>query len=362
MTFDNMTFEGIFNSEVFKGYLEENLPQYEEGLAFAQLFPVMPIDGLEFSYIKGANGAIELASPSAYDAEPITQHRKGFDAMKGELPLFRKKMDLSEKEKSLLKLYIQANKNEAVVRLMSQIFNDQATLVQGSLMTQEFLRARALMDGKINIESKGGAVSFDYKVPVTHKFTLSGAGKKWSDPEAKILDDIIKWCDTVETDTGFRPAVMVLNRTTFQYLKNNKQIKGAAFPMGAINVPINTFGMADSTVIEAIKNATGLTDIVVYNRKVQLDGKLLDLVEDNKVAIVPAGALGETMIGTSPAEINMEDANKSGANISILSNGLAVNTYTNFKAPYTSGTEIEWVGLPSFPTAGQVVLATVDGE
>ncbi|MGL5712147.1 MAG: major capsid protein [Paraclostridium sp.] len=355
-----MKFEEVFNSATFVGYVEDVQPILGEGAELEKFFPVRTVDGLDYSYIKTANSAIELTAPSAFDAEPIAQHREGFDAMKGELPLFRRKMNLSEKEKSMLKLYMQANNQDGVNRLLTQIFDDQMTLVKGAMMTQEFLRARALMDGKITIASKGGAVAVDYKVPAVNKYTLSGTDV-WSDPTAKIIDKITSALDKVEDATGVRPTRMIMNRNTFRLLRTNKQIQENMLPLGIMasaTVQANAV-ITDVQIMATFKALTGLTEVLVYNKKVQMDGVLYDLVEDNKVAIVPEGELGNTMIGTSPAELNMADANASGAQISIMGNGLAVNTYTNTQAPYTSGTEIEFIGLPSFLASDRVVLMTV---
>lgn len=353
-------FEDVFNSATFVGYLEANQPILGEATELERFFPVRTVDGLDYSYIKTANSAIELTAPSAFDAEPIVQHREGFDAMKGELPLFRKKMNLSEKEKSMLKLYMQANNEDGVNRLLTQIFDDQTTLVKGAIMTQEFLRARALMDGKITIASKGGAVAVDYKVPSANKYTLSG-GSEWTDPNAKIIDKITEALDKVEDATGVRPSKMIMNRNTFRLLRNNTQIRDNMIPLGIMaSATVKSNAVITDMQIEAtFKALTGLTEVIVYNKKVQMDGALMDLIENNKVAIIPDGELGNTLIGTSPAELNMTDANASGAQITVMGNGLAVNTYTNTQAPYTSGTEIEFIGLPSFLASDRVVLMTV---
>lgn len=350
----------VFNASAFVGYVEATQEILGEATELESLFPVRTIDGLDYSYIKTANSAVELTAPSAFDAEPIAQHREGFDAMKGELPLFRRKMNLSEKEKSMLKLYMRANNEEGVNRLLTQIFDDQATLVKGAVMTQEFLRARALMDGKITIASKGGAVAVDYKVPSTNKYTFSSADA-WNDPTADIVKQIADALDKVEDATGVRPSRMIMNRNTFRLLRANNQIKANMMPIATAVAA----GLADGVVItdaqimSTFKMLTGLNEVIIYNKKVSMDGVLYDLIEDNKVAIVPEGELGNTLIGTSPAELNMDDANKSGADITIMGNGLAVNTYSNDKAPYTAGTEIEFVGLPSFLASDRVVLMTV---
>lgn len=353
-------FQDVFNTDSFVGYMDTVTPELVEATELEKFFPTEKVEGLDYSYIKTANSAVELTAPSAFDAEPIAQHREGFDAMKGELPLFRRKMVLSEKEKSLLKMYAELGNEQGVERLLSQIYNDQKTLVSGALMTQEFLRARALMDGKISIVSKGGAVAVDYKVPAENKKTLTG-DKTWDKPDAKIVDDIRAWCDAVEDATGVRPTRMICNRKTFSYFTINNQIKANLMPMSLMaNATLTgNIVISDAQYKATLQALTGLTEIMVYNRKVQMDGALYNLVEDNKVAIVPEGKLGNTMVGSSPAELNMADANADGANIVVMGNGIAVNTYTNTKAPYTSGTELEFVGLPSFLASDRVILATV---
>lgn len=355
-----MTFDKVFNASAFVGYVEENMPILGEAVELEGLFPVRVMDGLDYSYIKTKNGAVELTAPSAFDAEPIAQHREGFDAMKGELPLFRKKMNMSEKEYHMLQLYLKSADDQGVARLLTQIYDDQATLVSGAVMTQEFLRSRVLMDGKINIMSKGGAVAVDYKVPADQKYTLTG-DSSWTNPTLDIAGQILGWCDAVEEKTGIRPTKMIMNRKTFNLLKNNVQIKATS--MGYMNGVMaglaDSVVIADAAIMAGFKALTGITEVKIYNKKVSMDGVLYDLIEDNKICIYPEGSLGNTMVGTSPAELHMTDANASGANITVMGNGFAVNTYTNTKAPYTSGTEIEFVGLPSFIASNVVIQATV---
>lgn len=350
----------VFNASSFVGYIEENMPILGEAMELEGLFPVKVMDGLDYSYITTKNGAVELTAPSAFDAEPIAQHREGFDAMKGEMPLFRRKMNITEKEYQMLKLYLRSADDQGVARLLTQIYDDQATLVSGAVMTQEFLRSRVLMDGKITIASKGGAVSVDYKVPSANKKTLSGADT-WDNADLDIAGQVTGWLDAVEDKTGIRPTKMLMNRNTFRLLRNNKQIKA----MSTQYIGQTIAGLATSAVIsdvaimEGFKALTGITSVTIYNKKVSMDGALYDLIEDNKVVIFPEGPLGNTMVGTSPAELRMAEANASGANISVMGNGFAVNTYTNTQAPYTSGTEIEFVGLPSFIASNVVIQAKV---
>ena len=354
------TLKEVLNADAFAGYIEAKTPDFVEAYELESLFPLQRMSGLTYSYLKTANGAVELTAPSAFDAEPITQHRKGFDAMKGELPLWRRKMNISEKERQELMILLDGNNEEAVKSLLRQIYDDQMTLVSGAKMTMEFLRSRVLMDGKINIESKGGVVSVDYKVPGTNKHTLT-SNNTWDTPEADVIGQIQTWLDTVEDKTGVRPDTLILNRNTFRYLRKNKTLRDNILPAGALGQAIaNTMVITDAKLIEALKSLTGLAEVKVYNKKVSMDGALYDLIEDNKVAIYPSGMkLGNTLVGISPAEFNAQYVADAGNDIAITTEGIAVNMIVNEKAPYTAETQVEFIGLPSFLASDFVVQATV---
>lgn len=351
----------IYTAKSFVGYVDVKLPELEKKTELKSLFPDKSVVGLDFSYIKTTNGIIELTIPSAYDAEPIAQHRKGFDAMKGELPLFRRKTVLSEKERQNLAMALASNIEESYKAILRNIYDDQMTLITGAEMTKEFLRTRVLMDGKITIESNGGAVNFDYKVPSTHKDTLTSYDT-WEKPDAKIATQIRDWCDIIEEDTGVRPDTMILNRKTFKLLRENKEIRANMVPLSLIataTIMDNSY-LPDTAIMDALKAATGLSNIIVYGGKVSMDGKIYDLIEDKKVALFPSSIqLGNTLNGISPAEFSAQYIANAGNDIAITADGIAVNAYVENKAPYTAGTEVEFVSIPSFEGSDYVFQATV---
>lgn len=357
----NYNLADVLTSQSFVGYVDKKVPDYEEKSILKSIFPDKKISGLDFSYIKTSNGVIELTAPSAYDAEPINQNREGFDAMKGELPLFRRKMVLSEKERQLLLTTIASNNVEGLKTVLENIYDDQMTLITGARATMEFLRTRALMDGKITMASKGGAVNFDYKVPATHKFTLTG-NETWDKPEAPIITQIQEWLDTVEQDTGARPDTMIMNRNTFRLLRTNSEIRANAIPLSILaqkNVADSVF-LADDIIMNAFKALTGLKEVIIYNGKVMMDKQVYDLIEDKKVVIFPSSVkMGNTLIGTSPAEFSATWSSDAGNEVSVTAEGIAVNAYVNNKAPYTAGTEVEFIAIPSFEGSDYVVQATV---
>jgi hypothetical protein len=346
------SFDEIFTAASFIGYLEEKHPDLDASNALSAFFPITPIDGLDYSYIKSAQGVIELTAPSAFDAEPIKQDREGFDAVKGELPLFRRKMVLTEKEKYQLELYISAGKEESVKRLLTQIYNDEMTLVNGAMMTMEYLRAKALTEGMINIFSKGGAISVDYKVPADQKFT------GWDFTTDSVVEKFKEAMDKVEDNTGVRPAGTIMNRNSFKKVKDNPEL--AQYLSGIITTggtALPSYMISDEQVIAAIQTLTGLNEVLVYDKKVQLDGAVANIIADNKLSFFPEGQLGGTMVGMSPAEMASGRANAAGATISVTGEGIAVNVTTEIKAPYSTQTEVEFVALPSFIKSDQIALA-----
>ena len=355
----------ILTADAFAGYVDAVKPEFVERTELKSIFPETKIFGLDFSYIKTSNGVIELTPISAFDAEPIAQQRAGFDAMSGELPLFRKKMTLSEKEKQRLVTQLLLSGGRAgdagVQTILTNIYDDQYTLVEGARMTMEFLRSRVLMDGKISIKSATGALTFDYKVPSNHKVALS-SGQTWDKPNASIVTQVRKWIDTINKDTGRTPDTIVLNRNTMALLRANQEIRANIVPLSVMaNATItNQTYITDEAIINAFKSLTGITNVMVYDGKVKMDGKVLDLIEDKKVALFPSTVrMGKTLIGVSPAEFNAQNLANAGNEVSITEEGIAVNAYITTQAPYIPTTEVEFISIPSFEGSDFVFQATV---
>lgn len=355
----------VFTSASFVGYIDKRIKELEEQLVLKSIFPDKKTMSMDYSYIKTTNGAIELSAPSAFDAEPIAQQRSGFDAMSGDMPLFRRKMVLSEKERQRLMIALQTGNVEMVKSILSEIYDDQMTLVKGARMTMEFLRSRVLMDGKITIASKGGAVNLDYKVPAENKVTLSGGTDEWDNPECKIVDQIQGWLDKVEDATGVRPDTAIMNRKTFRYLRENKQIRNNLLPASLLATGTVADGqiISDTLLESAFKTLTGISNVIVYNAKVTMDKKMYDLIEDNKVTFFPSAvAMGNTLIGVSPAEFNAQNIANAGNEISITSEGIAVSMKVNDTPPYTAETFAEFIAVPTFTGSDFVFQATVVSE
>lgn len=351
------------NAGQMLGYINATAPVNTIESVLEQFFPVRAIDGIDFSYIKGGSGPVELTIPSSYDGEPIAQDRESVDMINGQLPILRRKKSLSEKEiNSIENAAAQASrlKDPAIFnKTLAMIYDDQKSLYDGAIAMQEYMRAKALMDGAILLKSAGGVIQADYGVPASHKETLTGTDA-WTDPTAPILDHIADWKETIYNDTGEMPTVLLMNNETWKLVRANEQVRQNLIPVAAMFSATPTTGIAftEAQVKQSILAYTGLVDIIVYTKKAKFDGSVVSYVEDNKVSLFPASMLGNTLIGTSPAERSAR-TNKN-QNTSVSSEGIAITIVAkNEGAPYTQETQVEFVGLPSFEKSDSIFLATV---
>ena len=354
------TYFDLMNASYIANYIDLVRPTSILDSGLVTIFPNRPIMGLDYSYAKTTHGHVEIAPVSAYDAEPITQNRESFDAVKGDLPLFRSKMILSEKEKAQLVSTMNSPiSKDYLNKLVASIYDDRMSLVTSLAWTQEYLRAKTLSEGKITMQSQGGAITIDYKVPANHKFTLTGTDA-WTDVTAPILDQIKSWIEVVYLETGVMPSEMYLNYNTFKLMAKNDQVKAYAFPVSlALNAGTSPLvSLSDEQVMATIKAFTGLNSINVIHKKITIGGVAYDLIADNKISIVPMGQIGETLVGTSPAEYSKNY--EGNDNVEVTAEGYAVASISSKDgAPYIYETQVEMVCLPSLPVSDTMVLATV---
>ena len=146
---------------------------------------------------------------------------------------------------------------------------------------------------------------------------------------------------------------------------HDKQIRNNLLPASLLATGTVADGqiISDTLLESAFKTLTGISNIIVYNAKVTMDKKMYDLIEDNKVTFFPSTvAMGNTLIGVSPAEFNAQNIANAGNEISITSEGIAVSMKVNDTPPYTAETFAEFIAVPTFTGSDFVFQATVVSE
>lgn len=318
------------------------LPYLGEGL-----FPAKKKMGLDLSWIKGYKGLPVSLAPSNFDAKPTFRDRIGVTKVETEMAFFREAMFLKEKDEQEI-MRIQDSNDPYAAAVLSNIFDDTNTLIEGALVVPERMRMQLLSSqGSPSIIITANNVTYSYNYDPKSEFqannytALTGTSK-WSDTtNSDPLSDIRTAQDKVEEKTGSRPTIAIMSRKTFNYLLSNSKIKSAVL---AQNVTANIF-MTDSLVKAFIKELLGLS-IIIYTKKYKNEsGTVQNFYPDDMCTLIPEGSLGSTWFGTTPEE---RSGGSAGIQVSIVNTGIAIAVSRTTTAPLNTQTSASEIVLPSF--------------
>lgn len=310
------------------------------------LFPTKKRLGTNLSWVKGANNQPVALRLSAYDAKAIRRDRKGLEKVDTEMPFFKESVYIDEKLRKDLNNMIASNNQEVVNQILTDIFDDEADLIDSSTYALERMRMQLLTSGQIALSSNGQSYIYDYGLDSkTQKVT---AQKSWSDPTADIIGDVV---DVVEKAKarGITITRAICNSTVAKYFRTNSAIKNAIYVFANGTVPATTTRAIDYIYIE-----TGVKFYAYDNVYVDESGNSHKYVADDTVVFLPDGDLGYTNMGTTPEESDLMNSINT-ASVSIVNKGVAVTTSPQVD-PVNVETKVSMVGLPSFEMADKIVI------
>ena len=320
----------------------------------ASLFPSKKQLGLDLSWIKGRSGLPVALTPSAFDARATLRDRIGVEKIETEMPFFRESMRIGEKERQEL-LKVMGSANAAMMQpIINNIYDDVGALVAGAEVSAERMRMQLLSTGKISIVSTKDRVSYDYdyKHDDDHKETLSDAEAKWSSVQTALpVQDIQRWQQAVEDNTGVKPTKAILTSKTWNYLLMNKSIRLDMNPIGGQNLI-----MTDTMLQQYLVTKLGL-QVAVYSKRFSNGGMPTQFYPDDTFTLIPDNGLGNTYYGTTPEEADLLSGN-TDAQVSIVDTGVAI---TSIKEPHPVNvfTVVSAIVLPSFEQIDHVFIAKV---
>lgn len=340
----------LVNAKEIGTYYQEN-PSNKIPYLGATLFPAKKQLGLGISWIKGSNGLPVALMPSNFDTKATLRDRIGFKKIETEMPFFREAMKIGEKDRQRLN-ELSASSNNYYMPFIRKIYDDSNNLVHGAEVGNERMRMQLLSTGKIGITANGLSYDYDYKFKEENKEALEGSGK-WSDTENSTpVQDIMRWQQIIEDNTGNRPNRAICTLKTWNYLMANKSIRLDMNPIGGQNVI-----MTDGMLKQYLQTKLGLS-ISVYNKKYALqDGSINAFFPDGIFTLIPAGSLGNTYFGTTPEESDLMSG-ASNAQVAIVNTGVAITT---IKEPHPVNVEtiVSEIALPSFEAIDSTFIAEV---
>lgn len=313
------------------------------------LFPAQKKAGLDLKWITGANGLPVSLAPSTFDAKSTLRDRVGVAITETEMAFFRESMLVKEKDEQEI-LRVQDSADPYAAQVLSRIFDDAKTLVDGALVVPERMRMQLLapLGGTMGISITANNTDYTYNYDpdgswaAAHYSKITGANDKWSAAAtADPIADIEAALDAQEAAGGNKPEILIMSKATFNYIKNAASTRNYIL---AQNTTANVY-LSDKVVRDFIEQEFGVT-IIVYTKKFKDEsGTATNFYPDDIVFFAPAGALGGTWFGTTPEERTL--AQRPDADVTVVETGISV-AVTITDDPVNTKTTVSEIVLPSF--------------
>lgn len=213
-----------------------------------------------------SNGTAVAADVVALNSSLPLKKRDSIQKAEGDIPKLGMKLYLDEKTLTELDILEAQNADGSrTQQILKKLFEDAKKCIVGVDEQLEAMFLQALSTGITLIEDEkntGAAIRIDFKHPDSNKF---GVTKKWSDPDAKPLDDLENVMDEAEKK-GYSFTKIMMDRATFNNFRTKADVKdlyAAGFGIAGANVPTPTLSQIN-TVLEDNYEIT----IEVVNRSV----------------------------------------------------------------------------------------------
>ena len=327
----------------------------------AGFFPAQKKAGLDLKWILGHNGLPVSLMPSTFDAKATLRDRVGVSLSQTEMAFFREAMLIKEKDRQEI-MRVQDSADPYAAQVLSNIFNDAKTLIDGALVVQERMRMQLLapIGGSVGIQINANNTDYTYNYDpagswaAEHYSAITTTADKWdasatSDP----IGDIETALDAQEAAGGNRPEILLMSKKTFNYIKNADKVHSYIL---AQNSTANIY-LTDKLVRAYLEDLLGVT-IVVYTKKYKDEsGTVRNFYPDDIVFFAPNGSLGSTWFGTTPEEADLLGGG-TDADVSIVETGVAVTTLKH-PHPVNIETIVSEIVLPSFERMNECYALTV---
>lgn len=315
------------------------------------LFPATKQLGLDLSFLKGRGGLPIALQPAAFDALAPLRDRIGVEAFNTEMPFFRERMLVKEKDRQQINSFLAANQSAQAELIIREVFKDAEALIAGADVITELMRMQLLSTGAISIQgtAEGRAVDYNYRLANDQFETLVGTDA-WTSPDSDPIANIEEWVE----QSGATRAI--LNNFTFGLLRKHPKV------IGAVSAVTGKQFVSKTEIVNFFREEVGVS-FAIYDEKYQIsqDAAAEKFWPDFVFTLIPDGTLGETVYGTTPEEADLLNGQATDAEVSIVNTGVAVTT-VKIPHPVNVQTIVSMIALPSFPMADKVFIATVGAE
>lgn len=338
----------LVTAQNIAAYWEEK-NQNTQPLLGETLFPKKKRLGTKLEWIKGANNQPVALRTSTFDAKAIRRDREGIDQYDTKMPFFKESKYIDEEMRQELNNLIASNNAEVINAILTNIFDDEAELIDASEISLERMRMEVLTTGTITLADNGQSYEYDYQLDASQKVDATTA---WSSADADIIGDIVKIVEDAKA-RGVNITRAICNASVAKLFRTNTAIKNAVYVFANGTVPVTT-----ARAIDYIYNETGVRFYVYDNVYVNASKQAVKYVPNDTVVFMADGDLGYTNMGTTPEESDLR--NNLNADVAIVNGGVAVTT-SQIVDPVNVETKVSMVALPSFERANNIVILDASG-
>lgn len=313
----------VVTPDALAAYWVENPLNEVENDPSLMLFPAKKVANTELEYYIGNKTATAPLNPSAFDAIPRLRYRQGLEVNIAKMPFFREMMHLTEQEK--IELARLQNKGDVFFQaLLDRIYDDADELRKAAMLCAKIMRYQllnaiggtpAVTIGATSAAGKTDNVIFaaSYDPSGTYASsrytTISDSTKYWSVASTSTpIDDLQAVIDTLEAagcDTSM--ITLLMNKTTFNYLKASAQVKGI-YVQGSNG---NAIVRANDAMVRDVLRSELNAEVIIENGQYKgYDGSNHKFYADGYVTVIAGGQpLGSTAYGLTAEELDQDAVN-----------------------------------------------------
>lgn len=325
----------------------------QQDYLLAKKFPRVMVGELSLRMIKGKSGLPVVLEPSAYDAHPSLRDRIGVETIKADLPFFREHMEIREKDIIDIRNFMALNDRATAQAIVANIFDDVGELVRGADARLEQMAWQVVLTGGISVlaksvEGRNAQYELSYDTDGTwaaNNVVTNLTTAKWDEPAATSTADPLKDLEDViqkAAEAGVIINEVIMNTATFNTLINHPAVKEVVNPQGLWYTKKNYQEMIENQFDISIVIYDAQYGVFDETTKLNVARKFLP---DGVVSLQPAGALGQTKLGTTPEkEALITDATIRMADY----RGITVVRWQEGVVPVHHKTSASFLGMPSF--------------
>ena len=328
----------------------------------AGLFPARKKSGLDLSWLKGSKGLPVSLMPSAFDAKATFRDRIGFEKLETQMPFFREGFKIKERDRQeLLRAADAADPNART--MIDRVFDDANALIDGANVVPERMITQLLFpeNGNAGIAIRANGVNYEYNYDPAgtwkaNNYTALSGADLWTAPTTADPFAVFKQAkDKIRSGTGTELTIAVMNTATFNLLSATEAVKKRYLTTSGL-----TLGYLTDDEVKNVVSGTSRLRIAIYDKQFKDEsGNAHAFVPDGYVALIPAGALGNTWYGTTPEEADLMAS--PNAEVTLVNTGVAITRIIE-PHPVNINTFASEIVLPSYERMDEVAVIKVIGD